>query len=1706
MLRCLAIAIFFLFSIPESFAQPLNANAGPNKNICSGASTTLGATPAATGGTGSYTYSWSPATGLSCTNCPNPVCTATTSTTYTLTVDDGNNTDNDNVNVNVTQGATASFTFSPNNSCSSIPVVFANTSTPLAGSSFQWNFGDPASGSANTSTQMNPTHTFVAPGNGTQTFTVSLTVTSSTGCTHTTTQNVTVNQSPAPELIDPFTSFRNCDGSIFNMEVFDNTNPTTNNSYVINWGDGTPDFVAGPGPFPSGSVTHIYSTMGIYTLTYTVTGTNGCANTFTQFVSNITNPAIGVSNPGNTNGCGPITLCFPLSSFAGNHSSTTYRVNYGDGSPEDIFTHPPPATVCHTYTQSSCSSAGGAYTFSITARNSCDSSTATVTPIRVYTAPQANFTESPNPACVNSAVTFINSSVAGFNASCSQSTVHVWQWGDGTPNTTVFTNAPQTHTYTAPGNYTVVLSTSNGCGTTTMTRTVCIEAPPVPNFTLSPTSGCVPLISNITNLSDTSLSCDVNWNWVVTFNGSPCVPASGAFSFTNGTNANSWQPQITFNSQGTYTVTLQLINSCGTFPISQTVTVHKVPEITFPALPNICAGQSITPTATFLDCTAPITTYNWIFPGGVPATSNLQIPGSVSFAAAGNPTITVSATNICGTTNATQSVTITAAPPAPVAGSNSPLCEGATLDLTASNIANANYQWSGPNGFTATTQNPSITNVTVANAGSYSVFATVNGCAGPSASTNVVINPAPVVTIVPVNPSICAGQSVLLTGSGASSYVWNDGTGNVGTNATLNVSPAATTTYTLTGTTAGCSAQVTTTVTVNPVPIVNAGPDLTLCNQPIGEQLNGTPAGGTWSGTGITPGGLFTPSTVGVFVMTYSFTDGNGCTSTDNASITVNDPVPVVMGSNQSVCLNAAHINVTANPAGGVWLGTGVSAAGIFTPSAIGTFTLTYTLGTGTCATSGTLDVTVNPLPVINPGAPINVCFDAAVQNLNATPPGGTWSGSGVSGLTFDPALAGVGVHNLTYSFTDGNGCSNTGNLSTTVNALPIVNAGADQIVCDQPIPVVLSGTPAGGTWTGPNVTAGGSFTPNGTGVFALTYSFTDGNGCSSNDQMNVTVVAPTPADAGLPQSVCHNAAAITLNGIPAGGTWSGTNITAGGIFTPSTVGVFTLTYSFGTGTCATTDDVQVTVNALPIVNAGVDFQLCVDAAPLNLNGIPAGGTWSGTGITNPSGVFSASVSGVGAHVLTYSFTDGNGCTNTDQLDATINALPVVNAGADTTVCDLPIPVTLTGTPVGGTWSGANITAGGVFTPNGTGAFTVTYTFTLGTGCTASDDRVVNVIAPQQANAGPDQEICHNAAAITINGLPAGGTWSGSFVTAGGLFTPSTPGTYNLTYTFGVGNCQTTDVMQIIVHPLPVVNAGVDQNICIDAAVTILTGTPVGGSWSGIGITNAALGTFDPFVAGVGAHNITYTFTHPVTGCLNSDVMVMNVQPLPVMGFSNNPIACVGIAEPFTNTTTGAISYAWNFGDGNTSTQTNPQNAYAAVGTYTISLTATSLFGCVNSITGSIDVFEPPVANFTLAPDSACGPLVVNFNNISSGQSISYNWDFGNGTTSALAAPGAVTYPAGYLADTTYTIVLSVSNFCATVTHTEQVIVMPEPKAIFGTNVNVGCSPFTPEIANNSVGLPDTYFWNFGDGTTGNQADALFGHTFFTGLEDTTFT
>ncbi|WP_161806929.1 gliding motility-associated C-terminal domain-containing protein [Hymenobacter sp. AT01-02] len=289
------------------------------------------------------------------------------------------------------------------------------------------------------------------------------------------------------------------------------------------------------------------------------------------------------------------------------------------------------------------------------------------------------------------------------------------------------------------------------------------------------------------------------------------------------------------------------------------------------------------------------------------------------------------------------------------------------------------------------------------------------------------------------------------------------------------------------------------------------------------------------------------------------YTTRNGSTNCNNAAFKIDFGVVIAdPGPSRYVCSSDGPITLGGSPAGGTWAGPGVTAiAGggyCFTPSEslIGRNTLTYSVAaTGICVSTkplritvmATQPVTITPVPVL--------CRNGNTVTMQATPAGGTWSGPGMSGTTFNPAQAGLGTHTLTYSLADTLGCA-TGTYQVTVRELPRVEAGPDLVLCAYETQAVqLQGMePAGGTWSGTGVTPTGLYTPPNTdlkgGIYTLTYSYNIG-GCVNSDTRRV-VLAPSPT-VNFPLNVPECTAAPQYTGL-APFTCSFQPVLAGGTYT----------------------------------------------------------------------------------------------------------------------------------------------------------------------------------------------------------------------------------------------------------------------------------------------------------------------------------------------------------------------------------------------------------------------------------------------------------------------------------------------------------------------------------------------------------------------------
>ena len=635
-----------------------------------------------------------------------------------------------------------------------------------------------------------------------------------------------------------------------------------------------------------------------------------------------------------------------------------------------------------------------------------------------------------------------------------------------------------------------------------------------------------------------------------------------------------------------------------------------------------------------------------------------------------------------------------------------------------------------------------------------------------------------------------------------------------------------------------------------------------------------------------------------------------------------------------------------------------------------------------------------------------------------------------VAGLTYNPTAYNLGTF-----------CAACISDAALPNMSPILvfNATIDTTginpLCNNKAPFNLTATPSGGTWS---ASCGACITNASTGAFNPALASIGNNSiyytisaCNADtvivDVLACTSCKDTTLAASIP-NVCSSSNTFNLNTYKVtseAGTWTivsgagGANISGGNIFNINNSSNTTYTVRFNvTGQgfgCGNNPERTFTVMKPTVTLSLTDEAACVSESAFNVGGgAPLGGTYSGTGVgVSPS--FNPAAAGVGAHTITYTYTDGNGCANTATDGMTVNALPVVALTlSDEAACVSGSAFNLGGgSPLGGTYSGTGVGVSPSFNPAtaGLGAHTITYTYTDGSGCTntATGGMTVNTL-PAVALTLSDEVACVSEGAFNLGGgSPIGGTYSGTGVGVSPSFNPAAAGlgANTITYTYTDGNgCTNAATDGMTVNTLPSVTLTLsDDAACIDEEAFALSGgSPVGGTYSGTGVSG---GNFDPAnPGGTGGKTITYTYTDPSTGCTDFKTATLAVNALPSVTLADAK-ACPGgniVLAPSPNVWS---AYSWSTGSNNDTIHYNLQNTIVWVD-------VTDANGCVSRATANIGMGDTLHVDFG-ANKTICPSQSVTLNAAQFGPfqaPVTYDWDdlSGNNQPSARTLNQAGSY------------------------------------------------------------------------------------------------
>ncbi len=676
--------------------------------------------------------------------------------------------------------------------------------------------------------------------------------------------------------------------------------------------------------------------------------------------------------------------------------------------------------------------------------------------------------------------------------------------------------------------------------------------------------------------------------------------------------------------------------------------------------------------------------------------------------------------------------------------------------------------------------------------------------------------------------------------------------------------------------------------------------------------------------------------------------------------------------------------------------------------------------------------------------APFTVDFQCTVANATSW----LWDfGDGSTSTSENPSHTynSPGTYDITLSVTTVSGCDGSVTLPgyIVVDVLPVPSFTVSASLGCSPLQVTFTNTSTG----------------------AASYLWDFGNGFTSTDQDPVYVYPDTG-------TYTVTLTAYSPNGCPATVT------------VPAAVTVESMSVNF------------TAINRTGCAPLTVDFTGTSTPAAISwVWDFGDGGTGTGQ---NPSHTYTA----IGNYDISVVATSSAGCVDTFRR---VNYVRVVDDSTAYTVPDtikvcLPPGSVAFSDPTTGSnawlWDFGDGTTSTVKNPSHTyiaaGIYTVTLNTSMAGGCTQTFDpfAIVQVIP---FNPLPIISIVATPCApftVSFDNLTLGVAsylWNFGDGSTSTLQNPvhiyAQPGTYTvslvLTSIQGCSVTLTTSITFGYVDPISVS----DNNACMGDTI-YFTLDPIAAfataSWNfGDGITSSQLQPYHIYTS-PGLYSITVTVTD-TSGCVYTFTYPTQIRMSnPIPGFTMNQSAtgCVPFAVLFSNTSTGAQSYLWDFGDGGTSTSTNPSHTYATPGVYDVSLIATS-FGCSRTIT--LDDYitaNGAQANFSFTPDSGCLPVAVTFTDLST-NAVSWSWDFGDGTTSAQQNPVHIynAAPTGPVS-----LIVTDNNGCTdSISMTNVVVVIPD----IAVSDTVACRSESLQFTTTLTAV--SYLWDFGDGTTSSQ-------------------
>ncbi len=829
-------------------------------------------------------------------------------------------------------------------------------------------------------------------------------------------------------------------------------------------------------------------------------------------------------------------------------------------------------------------------------------------------------------------------------------------------------------------------------------------------------------------------------------------------------------------------------------------------------------------------------------------------------------------------------------------------------------------------------------------------------------SLTITANALPAVALG-LDTSLCASSYVIDAGrTNISTYLWNEDAGNTGQTNTVN----ATGEYRVeVASTDGCIARDTVNVTLNPTPVINIGGDTTICAAGLPLAYDATTAGGTylWSDASTNP--TLSATTGGDYWVILTV---NGCSDTDSVNVNVNAAGLVALGNDTALCGTTYTIDAGAGFASYSWNESAADINQTLAVSTSGEYRIEVTTAGG-CVAKDTINVTLNPYPVVAIGDTIKSCATSFPQTINANPIGGTylWSDNSIG------STLAVSTQGDYWLKTTVNGCSDSDSVYVQVSTELSLNlTPTDTTVCPgQTITLNPTVTASGVTYTWGGVASGSATSTVIATAGKAWLDIVDAGGCAGTDTMELAINNPLTIDLGGLISQCDgDSSLLELTPARTGLNYTWTGGTSDSTLMIRATGAYTL--DVDSAGCTANSTVNATFNALPVVSLGVDTFVCAGAgATITLD--------AGTNITSylwDDGSTSMTRSVGAAQVYFIEGTDANGCLGKDTIDVQEKiATPfVLSPNADTTICPagsaiINVPTFMKTTP-SVSWEWANDGTSGIsYTVNNQldgATVLVQLNYTNEFQCASSATFPVKVNNNLSISLADSSKCEGDAIEFKTAYTTAGGytfAWSGVGVT-----NAETLSLNNLTavdagnVTVNVQSSEgcsgdTTIALTVNALPTPVL---VNESLCAGSTTLLNHGATGITVWTFNGAVQG--GTTSSITASSGGAYVA-TVTNS-TGCVGTATSVVTSQALPVVSLGSDQEACEGTDVTIGDATLNNAQYThvWsNAGAG----QTDGLITVGTAGTYSLVVTEVS--------TNCVSLPSEVVVSFTTAPEISIG-------------------------------------------------------------------------------------------------------------------------------------